>query len=151
MAAVDDAAIMDLVRTMCTKLSGGADPRALFESGVNSGFSESDWQAFMAMSAALHCPANSSKVTYDAVGWHPGDKPKPKKSISEGTFEVGVDIEAGKYKGNCPNGGYWARYADDSGNDIIANDLTEGASTMQFTARKGEFVSVSRCTFTKVN
>lgn len=73
----------------------------------------------------------------------------PLTTVSDGTYEVGVDMAAGKYKGQCTDG-YWARLKDDSGSNIIDNDLKLGAALMQFTAKKGEYVEVSRCTFTKV-
>ncbi|OZM70946.1 hypothetical protein CFN78_22605 [Amycolatopsis antarctica] len=75
-----------------------------------------------------------------------------RSEFSDGTYRVGEDIDAGSYRSDGPTPGgagmcYWARLADDSGIDIIANDLTEGAS--RFTAKKGEYVQISGCSFRK--
>jgi hypothetical protein len=40
------------------------------------------------------------------------------------------------------------RSRDDAGDKIIANDHIKGPA--RFTAKKGEFVSITNCTFTKV-
>lgn len=46
----------------------------------------------------------------------------PATTVSAGTYEVGVDIAPGKYKGECVDG-FRARMRDDSGNNTIANDM----------------------------
>lgn len=90
----------------------------------------------------------SSPVTETDVA--PVAPAAPAGGVSDGTYEVGVDMEAGKYKATCPAGGYWARMRDDSGSNFIDNELTMNDALMQFTAKKGEFVKISRCTFAKV-
>jgi hypothetical protein len=72
----------------------------------------------------------------------------PVTTLSDGVYLVGTDIEAGSYKSPGGYGCYWARMKDDAGDRIIANDLTDGPA--RFTAKKGEYVKVARCTFTKV-
>lgn len=72
----------------------------------------------------------------------------PLTSVSEGTYLVGTDMEAGSYKSPGGRGCYWARLKDDSGSNIIANNLGDGPA--RFTAKKGEYVEIARCTFTKV-
>jgi hypothetical protein len=74
-------------------------------------------------------------------------------TISDGTYEVGADMEAGKYKGQCPAFGYWARLKNNDGSveDIIANNVVGGGGgPMTFTAKSGEYVEVRNCVFTKV-
>ncbi|WP_158092241.1 MULTISPECIES: DUF732 domain-containing protein [Pseudonocardia] len=77
----------------------------------------------------------------------------PATSVSDGTYEVGADIEAGRYKTDGPIAGaracYQARLSDDSGDSssIIANDITDGPSSVTIGA--GEFVKFSGgCTWT---
>jgi hypothetical protein len=57
----------------------------------------------------------------------------PLTSFGSGTYEVGVDIKAGKYKGTVDDGssGYWARLKATDGtlDSIIANDLVTGHQT----------------------
>lgn len=73
----------------------------------------------------------------------------PATSFGDGTFKVGEDIAPGSYKTNGPRSGsptcYWARLADDSGNNIIANDNSQGAT--RFTTKKGEYVQIIGCDF----
>jgi hypothetical protein len=65
--------------------------------------------------------------------------------------KVGSDIAAGSYKTSGPSGTlghcYWARLKDDSGNGIIANDITSGPT--RFTAKTGEYVQITGCDFTR--
>lgn len=72
----------------------------------------------------------------------------PLTTVSDGTYLVGTDMEAGSYKTSGGEGCYWARLKDDAGSKIIANNLSDGPA--RFTAKKGEYVQISRCTFTKV-
>lgn len=73
----------------------------------------------------------------------------PLTTVSDGTYEVGVDMVAGKYKGQCDTNAYWARLKSDNGTDYIANDWKPDGGLMQFTAKKGEYVEVKNCTFTR--
>lgn len=77
----------------------------------------------------------------------------PKTTITgDGTYEVGVDVEPGKYKAPGSAQGslapcYWARLKAD-GEDIIDNDLGNGPKTA--TIKKGELFETARCgTWTK--
>jgi len=72
----------------------------------------------------------------------------PLTTVSDGTYLVGTDMEPGTYKSPGSRGCYWARMKDDAGQDIIANNISDGPA--RFTAKKGEFVKINRCTFTKV-
>jgi len=53
---------------------------------------------------------------------------KPAKSFSDGTYEVGKDIEAGRYKTEGTNSCYYERLSGLSGKfeDIISNDNSSG-------------------------
>ncbi len=89
---------------------------------------------------------------------NPGSKPadayqstqptEPSTSFNDGTYEVGVDIVAGKYKSAGGTDCYWARLRDPSSTNIIANDLGSGPRTVIL--RKGEYFTTQRCgTWTK--
>jgi hypothetical protein len=73
----------------------------------------------------------------------------PLTQFSAGTFEVGTDIKAGKYKTTGPDKSgswpscYWARNKDSSGSfeSIIANDNIEGPGTV--TVNAGEVFQAS--------
>jgi hypothetical protein len=74
--------------------------------------------------------------------------PPPAAQFGEGLYLVGTDITPGEYKtdGPAPGGScYWARLRDSAGNDIIANNLTEGPTRL--TAVAGEYLEVNGCTF----
>ena len=70
----------------------------------------------------------------------------PSSSISDGVWEVGTDIRAGKYRtddlvSNC----YWAIYRGGSnGEDIIANDNVSGGRP-SVTLKRGQEFKSSRC------
>lgn len=81
----------------------------------------------------------------------------PATSVGDGTYEVGTDLVAGRYKTTGPNVSnivpscYWSRSKDDSGETsaIIANDNLRGPASV--TIRKGEFFTASGgCKWTKV-
>lgn len=71
-------------------------------------------------------------------------------SFGEGVYLVGESMPPGVY---TTTGGldecYWARLKNQDGSPgaIIDNHLAKGPS--RFTAKNGEFVEISRCTFTK--
>lgn len=80
----------------------------------------------------------------------------PATTVSDGSYEVGTDMAAGRYKTSGPDKSsvipncYWGRSKDDSGNfsAIIANDNVQGPGTL--TVKAGEFVKLSGgCTWAK--
>lgn len=80
----------------------------------------------------------------------------PATTVSDGTYEVGPDMVAGRYKTPGPDGSsaldmcYWSRNKNDSGEfgSIIANDIVKGPGSV--TVKNGEFVEFSGgCTWTK--
>ncbi|MFJ8911937.1 hypothetical protein [Amycolatopsis sp. NPDC102389] len=73
--------------------------------------------------------------------------------FADGTYLVGTEIPAGSYRspGPAPGGNghcYWARLRPEGASKIVADQLTTGAA--RFTARKGEYVQVAGCEFTRV-
>jgi hypothetical protein len=69
---------------------------------------------------------------------------KPATAAGSGTYEVGTDLQAGRYKtAGSDRRCYWERTKDTSGefNSIIANDSFDGPSYV--TVNTGEFVKFS--------
>lgn len=71
--------------------------------------------------------------------------PNP-NSFSDGTYEVGVDIQPGRYRSPGGDSCYWARLAKDQ-MEILDNNLTSGPSVIIVKETDG-FVELSRCTWT---
>jgi hypothetical protein len=88
-------------------------------------------------------------VTVPAEVPAPAAATGPRAEFGSGTYEVSIDIKAGKYKTSGPDTSslvpscYWARNKDSSGsfNSIIANGNIEGPGTV--TVKKGELFEVS--------
>lgn len=77
-------------------------------------------------------------------------KPTIESTMSEGTYEIGVDAQAGRYKTVVPSDSsncYWERLKDDRGglNSIIANENLDAGARASITVRKGEFFNSSDC------
>ena len=69
-------------------------------------------------------------------------------AFSDGVYLAGEDIKPGEYKTTGPEAGsdcYWARLGDSGGENIIANNLTQGPTRL--TAVRGEYLEVSGCSF----
>jgi hypothetical protein len=83
-------------------------------------------------------------------------KPESKSTMEEGTYEIGVDAQAGRYKTTVPQDSsncYWERTKDDSGDSdsIIANDNVNPGARASITVKSGEFFKSSGCgTWTRV-
>jgi hypothetical protein len=81
--------------------------------------------------------------------------PKPTKkaapsiatTMEDGTYEIGVDAKAGRYKTIAEDGCYWERDKDDSGefDSIIANDNVSDGARASVTVKKGEFFQSEGC------
>ncbi|GAA1388049.1 hypothetical protein GCM10009613_24840 [Pseudonocardia kongjuensis] len=105
------------------------------------------------------CPQYEFPLVSSAAPVNAGDTSTsgtsgPATSASDGTYEVGVDVEEGRYKTTGPEPGarscYQARLSDDTGDSssIIANDLSDGPTSV--TVKAGEFIKFNGgCTWTK--
>jgi hypothetical protein len=77
--------------------------------------------------------------------------------MEEGTYEIGVDAQPGRYKTTVPQnstGCYWERTKDDSGDmdSIIANDNVNPGARASITVKSGEFFKSNDCgTWTRVS
>jgi hypothetical protein len=71
------------------------------------------------------------------------DQPEVADTISDGIYEVGVDVKAGQYKTNVPEGAicYWDRSRDDKGD----YELKEGPARLSVTIKKGESFETEDC------
>lgn len=79
----------------------------------------------------------------------------PATTMTSGVYQVGVDVQPGRYKTPGPPADdpmgmcYWSRLKDDSGafESIITNGLVEGPGSV--TINKGEFLELTGgCTWT---
>ncbi|GAB3749995.1 hypothetical protein [Microlunatus parietis] len=96
-----------------------------------------------AKAAPAEKPAEEEKPT------EPAEEPEEPAGLADGTYEVGVDVEPGRYKTVVPDdsfGCYWARLKDDSGEfeAIIANENGEPGSRMSVTIKKSDGFFESR-------
>lgn len=109
---------------------------------------------------AASAPAYDSLPTYEApapaVEQAPVLPSGPLTTFSDGTYEVGVDVEPGRYKTPGSGGSgifescYWERASNDSGefSAIKANDNITGPGSI--TVKSGEFVKTNGgCVWTK--
>lgn len=99
-----------------------------------------------------------ARVPAPAVEAAPAVEQVAPGTVSDGTYEVGVDMEPGRYKTAGPDQSdafpmcYWERSKDDSGEfgSIIANEIVQGPGSV--TVKSGEFAKVSGgCAWTKVS
>jgi len=116
-----------------------------------AGLSNQDDPAPVAQSAPTTATA-APRATYVAPTYTPPTYTQPPAAptvngITSGTYEVGVDIEPGKYKTAGPADTrywpmcYWARLKDTSGElgSIIANDNIRGQTTVTIKPGDGAF------------
>lgn len=89
-------------------------------------------------------PAPTVTVTETAEAEPPAEEPADTAGVPvEGMNEVGVDVKPGRYRTVAPadgSGCYWARLKDDtgSGDDIIANDITDPGARVSVTIKKSD-------------
>ena len=107
--------------------------------------------------ATVAAPAPESVPVDAPAPAAPAQPAGPETTVSDGTYEVGVDMAAGRYKTDGPSAGsmtgmcYWQRSSNDSGefDAIIANEIVQGPGSV--TVKSGEFATLSGdCTWTKV-
>lgn len=137
---------------------GGLGALALLGVGVGIGSSGSDEPSVSTPTVwVTPQPLDTATApTPDAVAAEPtaaAEQAGPRTSFSAGTYEVGSDIEPGKYKTTGPDSGpscYWARLKDTDGDfdSIIANGNAEGQTTVTISKTDGAF-QTGDCTWTK--
>jgi hypothetical protein len=83
-------------------------------------------------------------------------EPDPENTMNEGTYEIGVDANPGRYKTRVPQDSpvcYWEKMKDDSGgfNSLIANGEVNAGGRVSITVKRGEFFNSEDCgTWTRV-
>lgn len=128
-----NAAIARYGELVCADIASGARPAQTQALLVTSNVTAEEAAKVYALAHDTLCPSTPL--------------PDP-NTFGEGTYEVGVDIQPGKYRSPGGDGCYWERLAKDQ-NDIIDNDLTSGPSVFTVAPSDG-FVRLSRCMWTKV-
>jgi hypothetical protein len=112
------------------------------------------WLVGIGIAGSTATPSRTSLPTVGAAPAAAASPPAPAKpagpatSIGDGTYEVGVDMAAGRFKTTGPTDDtfkncYWARTKDDSGQfgAIISNDNIQGPGSV--TVKPGEFFQTS--------
>lgn len=93
-------------------------------------------------------PKPAPTVTVTKTVTQKAEAPAAPEGFGAGTYEVGVDMPAGKYKTKGPDDSgidscYWSRNEDASGENIIANALLEGQGVVEI--NKGEYFETTGC------
>lgn len=113
----------------CGLANGGSEQTTQNRPGVASGVSaEPDY------GASIQRSLDQEKAA----------QPQPEGTFGPGTYEVGVDIQPGKYKtagGGLGGSCYWARLKDTNGelDSIIANGNAQGPTTVTIKSGDGAF------------
>lgn len=68
------------------------------------------------------------------------------KKYSDGTYLVGTDIPAGRYKGTVNGQGYWQISTDANGSDIVSNNVVTGPFYCEVKA--GQYLELSGVSIT---
>jgi len=131
--STDNAATVQIGNYICTDIKSGTRPA----------------QTKAALLAKnLPSPADAEKI-YNLAHTTicPGDPLPNPDSFSDGTYQVGVDIQPGTYRSPGGQNCYWARLAKNQ-TDIVDNDLSSGPTIFTVKASDG-FVKLHNCTWTK--
>lgn len=93
-------------------------------------------------------PPETETVTVEEEAPAAASPPDPGGGVTAGVYQVGADIEPGRYRTDGPAPGglgfcYWSRNTDDSGEfeSIISNGALEGPGSV--TVGDGEFLELS--------
>jgi hypothetical protein len=81
--------------------------------------------------------------------------PQPASSFGDGTYVVGTDIQPGRYRtngaGDDPSlGCYWSRDGDLSGENILANGIIRGPTTVDVKSGDAAFEVSGGCQWARV-
>jgi hypothetical protein len=124
------AQTIELGELICSEIRNGTRPADTQAALATGEITAEDSAAFYDLAYTNLCP----ELTL----------PDP-NSFSSGTYEVGVDIQPGRYRSPGGDGCYWARL--DGGQEIIDNNLSDGPTVFDV-AESDVFVELSRCTWT---
>lgn len=95
----------------------------------------------------------ASTESQNAPAQTPAASPAPSApsptTVSDGTYLVGTDIPAGRYKGAVTgDNGYWQVSRDANGSNILSNGNPTGQFYVQ--VKKGQYLEIGDATITKV-
>jgi hypothetical protein len=79
--------------------------------------------------------------------------PQPAASFGDGTYVVGTDLQPGRYKTDGKSdsfGCYWARDGDLSGENILANGIVNGPTTVEVRSGDTAFEVSGGCQWAKI-
>lgn len=80
--------------------------------------------------------------------------PQPASSFGDGTYVVGTDVHPGRYKtdgqGDLDLGCYWARDGDLAGENILANGIVTGPTTVEVRSGDTAFEVSGGCQWAEV-
>jgi hypothetical protein len=136
-----DADVINIGRGMCDLIgTPGLDRETLIAELGTSKLGPEVTRVILDAAQANLCPwARFSSAA-------PSSTPRAAGTFSEGVYEVGVDIQPGKYRSEGGDGCYWARL--DENQEIIDNDLRSGPTIV--TVRESDaYLELNRCTWTK--
>lgn len=132
-----DESLLALVRAMCEKLDGGVPIAELVK--VSTDMPRATVLDVMNNAIANLCPAHGAAFSQYRSA------PQPVQ-IEDGTWTVGTDFPAGRYRTTAPAGGdcYWAILrSGTNGGDIINNNLGGGRPVV--TLKSGQDFETRNC------
>lgn len=88
--------------------------------------------------------SDNTKETEQTVAAEPA-KPAERTVWDNGTYEVGKDVQVGKYK-SVADSCYWSISSDANGDDILSNGMQSGQQIIELTT-VGQYLTVQNCQF----
>lgn len=126
-----NSGIVQLGQAICGDIVAGSRPAQTQASLVTpSGLTAGEAETLYILAHDVMCPSVPL--------------PDP-NSFGEGTYEVGVDIQPGRYRSPGGDNCYWARLDDSQ--DILDNNISSGPNVFDVRESDG-FIELSRCTWT---
>lgn len=138
-SSVSDERLLGIGRFICeNSMVSTRESTVQAVADANAGGDTTVGEFFVAAALDELCPTASFATT-------PPIPAGPRTSFDEGTYEVGVDIQPGRYRSPGGDNCYWARL--DADQEILDNDLSSGPSV--FTVQESDaFIELNRCTWT---
>lgn len=156
-STLDDPTLLKIGWAVCDNGSGFTDSYMRDLIAHRPGSTPALADSSMSAARVILCPEKPRVAgTFSAPipGVPPASAASPAGSaatMTDGTWEVGVDAQPGKYKTAGGSQCYWARLRRNDGGtgDIIQNNLGAGPQTV--TVKAGEYLQSKRCgTWSKV-
>jgi hypothetical protein len=139
------AFVVTIGHDVCNAMDEWSRPALNVSMQMQSNWSASETIAFLDTAPTYLCPGKSFADDAVVTSTTPPPPPAPASTITvDSVYEVGVDIQAGKWKSSGNGSGmcYWARLKPDS-RDIIDNNISGSADTV--VVHDGELFEVQGC------